>query len=138
MRDRNKLTEIEKSLKEESSDRKKILKEVNNRLDSYTDQIIDYESKIKKYELMEIKYNNLERELEDKTKMYETIIADLKCQNEVTEKEISKIKKETVNLESKITALKSIVEVVIKSKGIDFVSKSSGFSEEQLKKYLQD
>lgn len=132
------LTEIEKSLKEESSDRKKILKEVNNHLDSYTDQIIDYESKIKKYELMEIKYNNLERELEDKTKMYETIIDDLKNQNQLAEKETVDVKKETINSESKITALKSIVEIIIKNQGIEFVSKISGFSEEQIKKYLQD
>lgn len=132
------LTEIEKSLKEESSDRKKILKEVNNHLDSYTDQIIDYESKIKKYELMEIKYNNLERELEEKTKMYETIIDDLKNQNQLAEKETVDVKKETINSESKITALKSIVEIIIKNQGIEFVSKISGFSEEQIKKYLQD
>lgn len=132
------LTEIEKSLKEESSDRKKILKEVNNHLDSYTDQIIDYESKIKKYELMEIKYNNLERELEEKTKMYETIIDDLKNQNQLAEKETVDVKKETINSEGKITALKSIVEIIIKNQGIEFVSKISGFSEEQIKKYLQD
>lgn len=132
------LTEIEKSLKEESSDRKKILKEVSNHLDSYTDQIIDYEAKIKKYELMEIKYNNLERELEEKTKMYETIIDDLKNQNQLAEKETVDVKKETINSESKITALKSIVEIIIKNQGIESVSKISGFSEEQIKKYLQD
>lgn len=131
-------TALEQSLKDESSDRKKILKEVNNNLDSYSFKIIEYENRIRKYELMEIKYNNLEREIEEKTKMYENIIDDLKQQNQHKESEIFEVKKETINSESKITALKSIVELVINDYGIDYVSKVSGLSIDTIKKYLQN
>lgn len=138
MKEKKKLTEIEKSLKEESSDRKKILKEVNNNIDSYSFKIIEYENRIKNYELMEIKYNNLERELEEKTKMYENIIDDLKNQNESNDQESLKVKKESIEFKSKITALKSIVELVINDYGIETISQISGISQDKIKEYLQD
>ena len=130
--------ELEKNLKREASDRQKILQQVSENMDSYSFKILAYENKIKEYELMEIKYNNLENELAEKSQMYQTVIDELKKESENKEKEIMKLKKSTLGVDSKSTALKSIVELMIKEYGIDSISEVSGLSESKIKEYLQD
>lgn len=133
-----KLSVNDKNLKGESTDRKKLMNELNDSLENYAYKILEYEKRIKEYELMEIKYKNLEREMKEKTNIYQIKISDLEKENDKLEKEIFDVKKEILNNESKKTALKSIIDLVINDYGIDYIVETSGISSDKIKEYLQD
>lgn len=132
------LTEAENNLKNESRNRNKIMEEVNIHLDSYSNKIIDYEKRISEYELMEIKYKSMEREYEDRIAIYERKCKALEEDNEALEDELVEVKKDRVNFNSKITALKTIVELSINEFGMDKITELSGINKERIEKYLQD
>ena len=132
------LTEAEKTLKDDSADRKKILKEVNNNLDGYSYKIIEYENKIKEYELMEIKYKNLNRESLEKEKIYEQKISILKDELEETKKEIVNVKKKIISNESKMSGIKSMLQLLAKEYGIAKIAEITEFKEEKIADYIKD
>ena len=110
-------SEISKSLKDESKDRKKMMEEVTSNLDTYSYRVIELENKIKEYELEEIKYRSLQRENKEVTKIYELKLEDLKNKIVELEKENKEIKKELINERTASNNLKSILQVIIKKYG---------------------
>lgn len=129
-------SEISKSLKDESKDRKKIMEEVTSNLDTYSYRVIELENKIKEYELEEIKYRSLQRENKEVTKIYELKLEDLKNKIVELEKENKEIKKELINERTASNNLKSILQVIIKKYGTEELEQLSGISIDKIKEYL--
>lgn len=129
--------EISKTLKEESNDRKKIMAEVTNNLESYSYRIIELENKIKELELKEIKFKNLERESKELNKIYELKIEETKKLLDKREEENTDIKKELINEKSTVNNLKSLLQVIIEHYNIEEISKVSGLPESKIKEYLK-
>ena len=131
-----KTIDYENNLKVDSLDRKNIISQVNTSLENYSKKIFEYENKIKKYEIMEIKYKNLERENDETSKLYQIRLNELKKDNEELEKELFELKKEALNIEKTETGLKSIVQLIVKEYGIDKVVQLTDFTKKQLEKYI--
>lgn len=129
-------SEISKSLKDESKDRKKIMEEVTSNLDTYSYRVIELENKIKEYELEEIKYRSLQRENKEVTKIYELKLEDLNNKIVELEKENKVIKKELINERTASNNLKSILQVIIKKYGTEELEQLSGISIDKIKEYL--
>lgn len=129
--------EISKSLKAESKDRKKIIEEVTNNLDSYSYRMMELENKIKEYELDEIKYKNLERENKELIKIYNVKIEDFEQKLSSLEKENTKIKKDLINEQSASNNLKSMLQIMVNHYGLEELEQLSGISEDKIKEYLK-
>ena len=129
-------SEISKSLKDESKDRKKMMEEVTSNLDTYSYRVIELENKIKEYELEEIKYRSLQRENKEVTKIYELKLEDLNNKIVELEKENKEIKKELINERTASNNLKSILQVIIKKYGTEELEQLSGISIDKIKEYL--
>ena len=108
--------DLTKTLKNESKDRKKMMEEVTNNLDTYSFLIIELENKIKEYELEEIKYKNLERESKELTKIYELKLEDLNNKTTSLENELKQTRMELVNEKTISKNLKSFLENIYLSK----------------------
>lgn len=128
--------DLTKTLKSESKDRKKMMEEVTNNLDTYSFRIIELENKIKEYELEEIKYKNLERENKELTKLYELKLEDLNNKITLLENEIKQTKIELVNEKTISKNLKSFLEVIVNHYGLEELEQLSGISIEKIKEYL--
>lgn len=129
--------EISKSLRNEAKDRKKMMEEVTNNLDSYSFKILELENKIKEYELEEIKYKNIERESKELTKIYESKLEEKDKILIEKEDENKKIKKELMNEQTIHNNLKSMLEVIVNRYTIEEISEISGLSVNKIKEYLK-
>lgn len=129
--------EISKSLRNEAKDRKKMMEEVTNNLDSYSFRILELENKIKEYELEEIKYKNIERESKELTKIYESKLEEKDKLLIEKEDENKKIKKELMNEQTIHNNLKSMLEVIVNRYTIEEISEISGLSVNKIKEYLK-
>lgn len=129
--------EISKSLRNEAKDRKKMMEEVTNNLDSYSFRILELENKIKEYELEEIKYKNIERESKELTKIYESKLEEKDKLLIEKEDENKKIKKELMNERTIHNNLKSMLEVIVNRYTIEEISEISGLSVNKIKEYLK-
>lgn len=128
--------DLTKTLKNESKDRKKMMEEVTNNLDTYSFRIIELENKIKEYELEEIKYKNLERESKELTKIYELKLEDLNNKTTLLENELKQTRMELVNEKTISKNLKSFLEVIVNHYGLDEMEQLSGISIDKIKEYL--
>lgn len=128
--------DLTKTLKNESKDRKKMMEEVTNNLDTYFFRIIELENKIKEYELEEIKYKNLERESKELTKIYELKLEDLNNKTTSLENELKQTRMELVNEKTISKNLKSFLEVIVNHYGLDEMEQLSGISIDKIKEYL--
>lgn len=128
--------DLTKTLKNESKDRKKMMEEVTNNLDTYSFRIIELENKIKEYELEEIKYKNLERESKELTKIYELKLEDLNNKTTSLENELKRTRMELVNEKTISKNLKSFLEVIVNHYGLDEMEQLSGISIDKIKEYL--
>lgn len=129
--------EISKSLRNEAKDRKKMMEEVTNNLDSYSFRILELENKIKEYELEEIKYKNIERESKELTKIYESKLEEKDKLLIEKGDENKKIKKELMNEQTIHNNLKSMLEVIVNRYTIEEISEISGLSVNKIKEYLK-
>ena len=132
------LANLSKELKSDADARKTILKEANERMDNYSNKLIDYQKEIEKYKLQEIEYKNQERELNDYIKMYNT-----KCEEHNEElvklnNEIVRLRKKILSNDTNLSNLKSMVTVLIKKYGIDEIATITGIDKYNIEKYLQD
>lgn len=125
------------NLKEDSRDREKIINEVNTSLGNYSKKLFECENKIKKYEIMEIKYINTKRELDETNKLYEYKLNSISLEKEEMEKELFKLKKNSLTNSTVATGLKSIVQTLVKEYGIDKVVDLTDFTKKQLEKYIE-
>ncbi len=128
--------DLTKTLKNESKDRKKMMEEVTNNLDTYSFRIMELENKIKEYELEEIKYKNLERESKELTKIYELKLEDLNNKTTSLENELKQTRMELVNEKTISKNLKSFLEVIVNHYGLDEMEQLSGISIDKIKEYL--
>lgn len=128
--------DLTKTLKNESKDRKKMMEEVTNNLDTYSFRIIELENKIKEYELEEIKYKNLERESKELTKIYELKLEGLNNKTTSLENELKQTRMELVNEKTISKNLKSFLEVIVNHYGLDEMEQLSGISIDKIKEYL--
>ena len=119
--------DLTKTLKNESKDRKKMMEEVTNNLDTYSFRII---------ELEEIKYKNLERESKELTKIYELKLEDLNNKTTSLENELKQTRMELVNEKTISKNLKSFLEVIVNHYGLDEMEQLSGISIDKIKEYL--
>ena len=126
------------NLKDDSADRKKILKEVNSNLDGYSYKIIEYENRIKEYELMEIKYKNLDRETKEKENIYNSKIEIIKEENESLKEEIVDLKKQVISKESKMSFIKSILQILVKEYGLSKVAETTDTKESKITDCIEE
>lgn len=124
-------------LKNEEKDRKKIMEEATNSLENYSYRIIELETKIKEYELQEIKYKNTERENKELNKIYEVKLEEKNNILETKEKENIELKKENMENKTIINNLKSLLEVVINHYDIEEISNITGLEINKIKEYLK-
>lgn len=129
---------MEEKMKQDSMDRNRILEEVERNLDAHTRKIVEYDQKAKHLELLEVKYNNLERESNETILALEQKLETLNEENENLENEVMILKRTIVSFKSKITGLRSVVELMINDFGIEQVALATGLEKEKLKEYLKD
>jgi len=132
------LKDIEKNIAKEAKNREKILKEATSNLDSYSEKMIEYNNKIKECELLEIKYKNQQREMEEYISLYESKSQMYEEKIESLKKEVDSLKKKELKTKSSISNLKSIIESLIAHTSIEKIEEITGIEKEIIKKYLQD
>lgn len=132
------VNDLENSMIVESKEREKILKEANNNLDSYSNKIIEYEAKIKECELLEIKYKNQQREIEELNNIYKTKSEQASEIIKKLEDEVNQLRRKALANNSKISNLKSVLTSIIAHAGMDYVIDASGVEKERIEKYLQE
>ncbi len=131
-------TNIEEKMKQDSLDRDRIMAEVNRNLDSHSRRIVEYDQKAKTLDLLEVKYNSLERESKEVIAAMQKKIEALTEENANLENEVMILRRTVLNFKSKTTGLRSVVELMINDFGIDQVVLATGLDKDKLKDYLQN
>lgn len=129
---------MKEQMKKDSMDRNRILEEVERNLDEHTRKMVEYDQKAKHLDLLEVKYNSLERESKATITAFNQKLQTLTEENENLENEVMILKRTIVNFKSKITGLRSVVELMINDFGIDQVALATGLEKDKLKEYLKD
>ena len=129
---------MKEQMKKDSMDRNRILEEVERNLDEHTRKMVEYDQKAKHLDLLEVKYNSLERESKATITALNQKLQTLTEENENLENEVMILKRTIVNFKSKITGLRSVVELMINDFGIDQVALATGLEKDKLKEYLKD
>lgn len=124
-------------LKDEYKSRKKVLEQVNSNISSYSSKIKEYESRIKQYEIMEIKYKTLEKEHDDSVKIFDNRVETLEQDKKDLENELFNLKKKDLTNDKNTTALKTIVQLLIKKYGLKEIIDLTDFTPEQIEKYMK-
>jgi len=130
--------EIESTIKKDAKDRKKILKDVENDLESHSKKMVEYDRTAKAYKLLEVKYNALKNESTEAEKIATDRITKLKEENDNLENENKILKRVVMNQKRKISGLQSIVELVVNDYGIQNIELVTGLSSDKIKEYFQD
>ncbi len=129
---------MEQIMKQASLDRDKIMEEVERNLDEHSRKIAEYDQKAKHLDLLEAKYNNLERESKAMITTLKEKVDKLSTENENLENEVMILRRTVVNYKNKTTGLRSVVELMINDFGIDQVVLATGIKKDKLKEYLKD
>ncbi len=129
---------MQQIMKQDSLDRDKILEEVERNLDAHNRKMVEYDQKVKHLDLLEVKYNNLERESTTAIAALQEKVKKLTAENEDLENEVMILRRTVVNYKSKTTGLRSVVELIINDFGIDQVVLATGIEKDKLKEYLKD
>lgn len=132
------LSKMESMMRQDSRDRKQILKSVEKDLDEHSKKMVEYDQTAKAYKLLEVKYNVLKKEHAENTKISNERIETLKSTNEELSEENKFLKKMVMNQKRKISGLQSIVELMVKDYGIANIEVVTGLSSEKIKEYFQD
>jgi len=130
--------EIESSIKKDAKDRKQILRDVENDLESHSKKIVEYDRTAKAYKLLEVKYSTLEKEASELKKITSERIDILKEQVNNLDSENKILKRVVMNQKRKISGLQSIVELVVNDYGIQNIELVTGLSSDKIKEYFQD
>lgn len=130
--------DIESTIKRDAKDRKQILRDVENDLESHSKKMVEYDRTAKAYKLLEVKYNALEKEFTDSSKIANDRITKLKEENDNLENENKILKRVVMNQKRKISGLQSIVELVVNDYGIQNIELVTGLSSDKIKEYFQD
>ena len=134
----NSTTNIEEKMKQDSLDRDRIMEEVNRNLDNHSRRIVEYGQKAKTLDLLEVKYNSLERESKEVITTMQKKIDELTETNANLENEVMILRKTILNFKSKTTGLRSAMELIINDFGIDQVVLATGIDKDKLKEYLRN
>lgn len=126
------------SIKEDEKVREDLLRETEKRLTEHNEKLLEFEHKAKNLELLEIKYNSLEKEVNNTLKNNDFLIKEQKEQIANLESELSILRRTILNYKNQVTNLKSIIELTVKDFGLSQISLATGISEEKIKEYLQD
>lgn len=129
---------MEQIMKQDSLDRDKIMEEVVRNLDAHSKKIVEYDQKAKTLDILEVKYNNLERESKEAITTLQNKLEELSEANKNLENEVMILRRTVVNYKSKTTGLRSVVELMINDFGIDQVVLATGIEKDKLKEYLRD
>lgn len=129
---------MEQIMKQDSLDRDKIMEEVVRNLDAHSKRIVEYDQKAKTLDLLEVKYNTLERESKEAITTLQQKVEELSEENKNLENEVMILRRTIVNYKSKTTGLRSVVELMINDFGIDQVALATGIEKDKLKEYLRD
>lgn len=132
------LSKMESTMKQDSKNRKKILKSVEKELDAHSKKLIEYDQIEKAYKLLEVKYNVLKKEFDDNINNSSNTIDKLKTTVESLDSENKILKKMIMNQKRKVSGLQSIVELMVKDYGISNIEVVTGLSAEKIKEYFQD
>lgn len=132
------LSKMESAMKKDSKDRKKILRDVEKDLASHSQKMVEYDRTAKAYKLLEVKYNNLARESQEKEQAASDKIEVLKQNVDNLANENKILKKMVMNQKRKISGLQSIVELVVNDYGIQNIELVTGLSSDKIKEYFQD
>lgn len=134
----NAAANIEEIMKKDSLDRDRIMEEVNRNLDNHSRRMVEYDQKAKTLDLLEVKYNNLERESKEVIATLQKKIEELTEANSNLENEVMILRKTVLNFKSKTTGLRSAMELIIADFGMDQVELATGLDKEKLKEFLQN
>ncbi len=131
-------TNIEEKMRQDSLDRDRIMEEVNRNLDSHSRRIVEYDQKAKTLDILEVKYNSLERESKETITTMQKKIEILTEENANLENEVMILRRTVLNYKSKTTGLQSVVELMINDFGIDQVVLATGIDKDKLKDFLKN
>lgn len=134
----NFLSNVESSMKKDSKNRKKILRDVEKDLEIHTKKMVEYDRIVKAYKLLEVKYESLKKETSENEKITNERITTLKQALENLENENKLLKKVVMNQKRKVSGLQSIVELVVKDYGIKNIELVTGLSSDKIKEYFQE
>ncbi len=131
-------TNIEEKMRKDSLDRDRIMEEVNRNLDNHSRRIVEYDQKAKTLDILEVKYNSLERESKETITTMQKKIEILTEENANLENEVMILRRTVLNYKSKTTGLQSVVELMINDFGIDQVVLATGIDKDKLKDFLKN
>lgn len=134
----NTATNIEEKMKQDSLDRDRIMEEVNRNLDNHSRRIVEYDQKAKTLDILEVKYNSLERESKEIISALQKKVEDLTETNANLENEVMILRKTVLNFKSKTTGLRSAMELIINDFGMDQVVLATGLDKDKIKEYLSN
>lgn len=115
----------------------KSIAEINTMISDYQTKIQYYKDEMSNNKLLDIKYNNLKREMQEKTEFYENKISVLTTENVRLNDHLLVIKGLSITKDSNTYILKSIVESMIDELGIDKVADLVNIDGDKIKGYLE-
>lgn len=132
------INEIESIMKQESENRDKIFKDVERNLQAHGQKLVEYDRISRAYELLEVKYHTLRKEIEQTEETKNKRIESLKSNMNELDHENKILKKMVMSQKRKISGLQSIVELVVNDYGIHNIELVTGLSSDKIKEYFRD
>ena len=124
-------------IKEDESQRNDILHELEKNMYAHNNRVKEYENQMKNFDILKIKYANLERESKEAYMALDKKIKDQQSLIDELLKENQSLKKTILTYQNKENSLKSIVTLMVDDFGIDQVALACGLSTDKIEEYLE-
>lgn len=124
-------------LSDESKHREEMLDDAIKLVTSMSDKKMNDEKTLQQYKVDEIKYKTTINELNEYVDIYKNKTETLEKQNKEFSSELINLRKKDLESAREITALKTVLDVLIKECGIERISEITKIDENKLEEYIR-
>lgn len=124
-------------LSDESKHREEMLDDAIKLVTSMSDKKMNDEKTLQQYKVDEIKYKTTINELNEYVDIYKNKTETLEKQNKEFSSELINLRKKDLESAREITALKTVLDVLIKECGLTRISEITKIEESKLEEYIR-